>query len=335
MFNLAARSVRSLAPRAMAVTAARAASTMRTRAATSSRTPLAIGSMMVGASVVAGGVVYASTEATVDVAALRAAVVAVLEEDINRGPTLVRLAWHQSGTFCAKTMTGGSSSASMRFVPECNHGANAGLQGARDWLEPVKQQFPEVSYSDLWIFAANVAIEEMGGPELTTRFGRVDAANGDACPPDGRLPDASKAETHIRDVFHRMGYSDRELVALIGGGHSIGRCHPEASGYTGPWTFAPTTVSNLYFKELLDNTWTKKKWDGPEQFEDPTGELMMLPSDMAFLFDADFRKLVVEYANDEEVFMKDFASAWTKLTEFNCKFPSSKKGLLGLGFLGL
>ena len=32
---------------------------------------------------------------------------------------------------------------------------------------------------------------------------------------------------------------------------------------------------------LLGNTWVKRKWDGPEQFEDEaTGKLMMLPTDM-------------------------------------------------------
>lgn len=318
--------------------ATRAASTMgraRVVRGSTKKAPAVVASLFAGASIVAGSVVFASTETKpLNVEAIKDAIVDILDEDINRGPTFVRLAWHSSGTYCAKTQTGGSSNASMRFEPECSHGANAGLQCARDWLEPVKARFPEISYSDLWILAANVAIEEMGGPKLETRFGRVDAESGAACPPEGRLPDADKAEKHIRCIFGRMGYTDREMVALIGGGHSIGRCHTEASGFTGPWTFAPTTVSNLYFKELLNNTWTKKKWDGPEQFEDPTGELMMLPSDMAFLFDADFRKLVVEFANDEEVFMKEFASAWTKLTESNCKFQNEKKGGI-LGFLGL
>ena len=48
---------------------------------------------------------------------------------------------------------------------------------------------------------------------------------------------------------------------------------------------APTTFSNEYFKELLNNEWTLKTWDGPDQFEDPTGALMMLPADMALLWD--------------------------------------------------
>ena len=38
------------------------------------------------------------------------------------------------------TGTGGSNGATMRFAPEGDHGANAGLKHARDFLEPVKGQ---------------------------------------------------------------------------------------------------------------------------------------------------------------------------------------------------
>ena len=62
----------------------------------------------------------------------------------------------------------------MRFGPEGGHGANAGLQTARDLLEPVKAQFPWISYSDLWIIGAVCAIQEMGGPKVPFRPGRAD-----------------------------------------------------------------------------------------------------------------------------------------------------------------
>lgn len=53
-------------------------------------------------------------------------------------------------------------------------------------------------------------------------------------PPLGRLPDADKGTIggtiqHIRDIFGRMGFNDREMVALIGA-HAVGRCHTDASG---------------------------------------------------------------------------------------------------------
>lgn len=39
----------------------------------------------------------------------------------------------------------------MRFAPEANQGCNAGLSAARDKLEEVKKQFPQITYSDLWV----------------------------------------------------------------------------------------------------------------------------------------------------------------------------------------
>lgn len=59
-------------------------------------------------------------------------------DDGSYGPVLLRLAWHASGTYDKETGTGGSNGATMRFSPEGDHGANAGLKHARDFLEPVK-----------------------------------------------------------------------------------------------------------------------------------------------------------------------------------------------------
>lgn len=59
-------------------------------------------------------------------------------DDGSFGPVLLRLAWHASGTYDKETGTGGSNGATMRFAPEGDHGANAGLLAARDFLEPVK-----------------------------------------------------------------------------------------------------------------------------------------------------------------------------------------------------
>ncbi len=50
------------------------------------------------------------------------------------------------------------------------------------------------------------------------------------------------------------GFNDQEIVALSGA-HTLGRCHADRSGYVNPWTNAPTTFSNLYFVELLNNKW--------------------------------------------------------------------------------
>lgn len=234
-------------------------------------------------------------------------------EDGSFGPLLVRLAWHASGTYSVADKTGGSDGATMRFAPENEWGANAGLHIGRQILEPVKKQFPSISYGDLWTLASVVAIEHMGGPKIAWKVGRTDAADGKKIVADGRLPDATKTHDHLREIFYRMGFNDRDIVALSGA-HSIGRCHPDRSGFDGPWTFAPTRFSNLYFKELLNRKWTKKiNANGSMQYEDESKKLMMLPSDIALRDDAEFRKFVDIYAKDKQTFFDDFSKAYGKL----------------------
>ena len=77
--------------------------------------------------------------------------------------------------------------------------ANAGLKVVRDLLEPIKQKYPGLSYSDLWTLAGVVAIQEMGGPQIPWRSGRKDAL-AENCTPDGRLPDGDKGADHIRKI---------------------------------------------------------------------------------------------------------------------------------------
>lgn len=138
--------------------------------------------------------------------------------DGSFGPVLLRLAWHASGTYDKTTGTGGrsvsffhsirfrlitdvmrSNYATMRFEPESHHGANAGLHVARDLMEKVKKEFDWISYGDLWTLAGVAAVQEMAGPKVPWRPGRIDGFAAQS-PPDGRLPDATQGAPHIRDV---------------------------------------------------------------------------------------------------------------------------------------
>ncbi|KAI9783983.1 MAG: heme peroxidase [Geoglossum umbratile] len=244
-------------------------------------------------------------------------------DDGSYGPVLLRLAWHASGTYDKETGTGGSNGATMRFAPESDHGANAGLIAARDFLEPIKQKNPWISYSDMWTLAGVCAIQEMQGPVVPWRPGRQDG-DVSACTPDGRLPDASKEQSHLRAIFYRMGFDDREIVALSGA-HALGRCHTNRSGFDGPWTFSPTVVTNDYYRLLLEEKWNWKKWNGPKQYEDKkTKTLMMLPTDMALVKDKSFRQHVERYAKDNDVWFNEFRDVLVKLFELGVPFATKE-----------
>ncbi|CAN1249417.1 L-ascorbate peroxidase, cytosolic [Linum perenne] len=213
----------------------------------------------------------------------------------NCAPLMLRLAWHSAGTFDVKSKTGGPY-GTMRYSAELAHAANNGLDIAIRLLEPIKEQFPNITYADFYQLAGVVAVEITGGPDVPFHPGREDKP---APPPEGRLPNATKGVDHLREVFGTMGLSDQDIVALSGG-HTLGRCHKERSGFEGAWTSNPLIFDNTYFTELL------------------TGEkegLLQLPSDKALLDDAVFRPLVEKYAKDEDAFFADYAEGHMKLSE--------------------
>ncbi|GMH46087.1 hypothetical protein BSKO_14051 [Bryopsis sp. KO-2023] len=254
-----------------------------------------------------------------------------LISSVKCNPILVRLAWHDSGTYnkdIAEFPTCGGANGSIRFKPEIDHGANAGLSAGLALIEPTKAKCPDVSYADLYQMASAVAIEVAGGPAIPMRYGRVDAQGPDDCPPEGNLPGAAapfpdKAPTpgdHLRKVFYRMGLNDQEIVALSGA-HTIGRAYKNRSGFgkdatkytvDGPgtkggssWTPEWLKFDNSYFVEV------KEKKDA---------ELLVLETDACLFEDEGFKPFAEKYAADQAAFFADYALAHLKLSELGSKW---------------
>mmetsp|Transcript_5349 Transcript_5349/g.9548 ORF Transcript_5349/g.9548 Transcript_5349/m.9548 type:complete len:398 (+) Transcript_5349:1-1194(+) len=236
------------------------------------------------------------------------------------GPILIRLSWHDAGVFNG---TDGCPNAAMRLAGGGEHtfGANAGLpQVAIPLLQAISDKYvPKlISHSDLWTLAANVAIKVMGGPDIVTHFGRVDAQSPSEGAPSaaGRLPDGDKDANHLRDIFRPKGFTDKDIVALSGA-HTVGACHAERSGFEGAWTAEKLKFDNTYFSDLLSKTWTMETVkSGNKQYR--SGKEMMLTTDMALVEDPKFKEFVVKYAADQNAFFEDFKEAWVKLQELGC-----------------
>lgn len=186
----------------------------------------------------------------------------------NYGPFFIRMAWHSAGTYRTGDGRGGSREGQQRFAPLNSWPDNANLDKARRLLWPIKQKYGrKISWADLMILTGNVALETMGFQTIGFAGGREDVwepANNvywgseskwlddnryskdreleeplaavqmgliyvNPEGPNGN-PDPVAAAIDIRETFGRMGMNDEETVALIAGGHTLGKTHGAASG---------------------------------------------------------------------------------------------------------
>jgi cytochrome c peroxidase len=241
-----------------------------------------------------------------------------------RGPILVRLAWHDAGTYCKYCSRMGGPHALMRFPEQNADPADAGLYTARDPLNTIYNATTggfndTITLADFWQFGALVALEYMNGPHVPFRPGREDWDEDQLTPYD-RLPDGSFAfpdfpntAQYVRDIFYRMGFNDTEIVILIGG-HTLGQCHSQWSGFFGPWTPDPETFDNDFYAELVTDPW--EVTSGTQQYYDTKiPSLMMLQTDLSLVHDPIFLSSVKKYANDQQSWFKDFSVTFQKLQE--------------------
>ncbi len=242
------------------------------------------------------------------------------------GPFFIRMTWHAAGTYRIADGRGGGGDGSQRFAPLNSWPDNASLDKARRLLWPLKKKYGrKISWADLLVFAGNVAYESMGFKTFGFGFGREDIWEPEEIfwgPEDTWLGDERHAgeeiegpfgadhmgliyvnpegpsgnadplaaANYIRQTFRRMAMNDEETVALIVGGHTVGKTHgaapathlgpePEGapleeqglgwknsfgsgkgadtitSGLEGAWTNEPTRWDSGYLENLYKYDW--------------------------------------------------------------------------------
>jgi catalase-peroxidase len=249
------------------------------------------------------------------------------------GPLFIRMAWHSAGTYRIADGRGGAGAGMQRFAPLNSWPDNANLDKARLLLWPIKKKYgKKISWADLMILAGNCALESAGFKTFGFAGGREDVwepqedvywgsetewlgdkrYSGDRelenplgavqmgliyVNPEGPNgnPDPLLAAKDIRETFGRMAMNDEETVALIAGGHTLGKTHGAAdagkyvgaqpagatieeqglgwknsfgtgnagdtitSGLEGAWTKTPTKWSNNFFENLFGFEWELTK----------------------------------------------------------------------------
>ncbi len=245
------------------------------------------------------------------------------------GPFFIRMAWHSAGTYRIADGRGGSGSGTQRFAPLNSWPDNTNLDKARMLLWPIKEKYGrKISWADLMVLTGTCALESAGLKTFGYAGGRADVwepaediywgsetqwlgdkrYSGDRQldnplaavqmgliyvnpqGPNGNH-DPMAAAHDIRETFGRMAMNDEETVALIAGGHTLGKAHGAAdpskyvgkepagasieeqglgwknsfgkgnagetitSGLEGAWTSTPTKWSNSYFENLFGFEW--------------------------------------------------------------------------------
>ena len=188
---------------------------------------------------------------------------AAIEEGLRlvtkgKAPVLLRLVFHDAGTYDAATTRGGPN-GSVRFElerPE-SKGLKRGIRVVKDVKDTILAKSKiDLSYADLVVVLGAWAVQVCGGPEIEVRLGREDAAKAD---PAGMIPDENLPVEGIKEAFSRMGLDTKDLVALSGS-HALG-----GKGYGDPLTF-----DSVYYKTLLEKPWLS---------DDPMMQMVGIPSD--------------------------------------------------------
>jgi catalase-peroxidase len=265
------------------------------------------------------------------------------------GGLFIRMSWHSAGTYRTGDGRGGSRAGQQRFAPLNSWPDNANLDKARRLLWPIKQKYGnKISWADLMILTGNVALENAGfktfgfaggredvwEPESNVYWGAETKWLADKRYSDDRKlenplaavqmgliyvnpegpngnPDPILAAKDIRETFGRMGMNDEETVALIAGGHTLGKTHgagdaknvgaePEAagieeqglgwkstyksgkgkdaitSGLEVTWTATPDKWNQGFFKILFKYEWELTKSPaGAQQWVAKTNDLLV------------------------------------------------------------
>ncbi|KAL7589757.1 hypothetical protein Lser_V15G38503 [Lactuca serriola] len=234
-------------------------------------------------------------------------------------PIMLRLAFHDAGTYCKHTQTGGPN-GSIRKPEEFEQSCNKGLKVAIDFCEEIKSKHPKISYADIFQLAGVVAVGITGGPTIDFIPGRKDS---NECTEEGRLPDLEKGPIHLMDTLKCMGLCYMDFVALSGA-HVMDRTQKNRSNFDGPWTDKPLKFDNSYFINLLREYREELVWHEPQALvrreflnlligeSDGTS---LIPSDRTMMTFDEFRCDVMKYAEIPELFLKEYAQAHKKLSE--------------------
>jgi L-ascorbate peroxidase len=302
-----------------------------TRALTPAQKPAAVTRRTAVAALAVGGTLASPARARRRNAAeqLRQAVFAAVAADATVAGALLRLAFHDA-VRRADGQTRGADGSIQYEIPDAEN-----VRLGRPLALVMAMKPAGLSVADAVAVAGAAAVEASGGPRIAIGLGRLDASAAAPAtlerpiqqPGDEArdvvkrtLPEPGLSTVGLRRYFRRVGLSDQELVALMGA-HTLGRHNTllnmtkaclrnltreclETAPVRAPFEArTPDAFDNSYYSLLL--AWDDRSLE--------RGEANFIPTDVALVLDASFRRHVVAFARSEPLFRTTFARAYAKL----------------------
>ena len=257
---------------------------------------------------------------------------------------LVSAAWASASTFRGSDKRGGANGARLRLEPQKNWEVNKVSKTDKviKVLEKIKKQFDgkkkNVSIADLIVLGGCAAIEKAAkkaGHKADVPFssGRGDASQdqtdinsfGLLEPKADGFRNYLNSDTNISaeellvDKAQLMRLTAPEMTVLIGGMRVLEANYDGSDN--GVFTKKPGSLSNDYFKNLLDMNTTWKEVDKKEQLfvgkDRNTNKVKWKGTrvDLIFGSNSQLRAIAEVYAceDGEKKFVSDFIAAWTKV----------------------
>jgi catalase-peroxidase len=260
---------------------------------------------------------------------------------------LVSTAWASASTFRGSDKRGGANGARIRLAPQKDWEVNEPdrLKAVLKALEGIQKEFngapsggKKVSLADLIVLAGCAGVEQAAkaaGHNVTVPFrpGRTDAsqeqtdaASFAALEPaaDGfrnyqKAKYAVSAEELLVDKAQLLTLTAPEMTVLVGGLRVLNANYGQTRH--GVFTKRPETLSNDFFVNLLEmGTEWKAASDDKDVFEGrdrKTGEVKWTGTrvDLVFGSNSQLRAVAEVYgsADAQEMFVRDFVSAWAKV----------------------
>ncbi|KAJ7583045.1 heme peroxidase [Mycena floridula] len=214
----------------------------------------------------------------------------------------VRLAFHDAGTFSlalqAAGQPNGAADGSLLVDPnEVLRAENNGLQNIVAALRPLPGQFG-VSPGDVLHLAGVLGVLACpGGPVVNAFVGRSPPAN---IAPDGLLPNPDDPVPKLIARFADMGFSVRDLMALIGA-HSAGKQR-----------FVDPAQANNSFDTTVD-IWDVRFFRETQNHDNTTGTFK-LNSDLHFSADPSTVKDYNRFVGNQGNWNNDYSDAHERMS---------------------